>query len=245
MTHLHLKLFSYINMMWVNIACAASDFWNVNVITEHQSIANIDMSNYVRAVTVIKALVSEITIAQSQGAPVIVPRSIIAKYCPTAASGQEKTPASAVTSTPQNANPTRDQTTPEGGNPKEPSQQQKRSRRTPGVERPAFDMKKMGMFYLKNPAMSKGAVFPKELSKQIYAPYVCKELECPDEQCPHAHPCQASDIDPSDVEKIAVHFKMNKHGHLSEYHFCKLNNVSKTAKSVWGGAGRITSSKTN
>ncbi len=134
MSHLHLKLFSYIDMMWVNIARAASDFWNVNVITELQPIANIDMSNYVRAVTVIKALVTKITIAQSQGAPVIVPRSIIAKYFPTAASGQEKTPAAAATSTPRNANAKRDQTTPEGGTPKEPSQHQKKKRQTPGVE---------------------------------------------------------------------------------------------------------------
>ena len=51
-------------MMWVNIARAASDFCNVNIITEQQPIGNIDMSNYIRAVTVIKALVSKITIAQ-------------------------------------------------------------------------------------------------------------------------------------------------------------------------------------
>ncbi len=106
-------------------------------------------------------------------------------------------------------------------------------------------MKNMGMFYLKNPAMLKGAVFPKELSKTICVPYVCKELECTDENCPNAHPRNASDIDLSDVEMIAVHFKMNKHGHLSEYHFCKLKNASDTVKSVWGGAGGITSSKTN
>ena len=47
------------------------------------------------------------------------------------------------------------------------------------------------------------------------------------------------------MEKIAVYFKMNKHGHLSEYHFHKLKNVSKAVKSVWGGADGITSSKTN
>ena len=93
MTHLHLKIFLYIDMMSVNIARAASDFRNVNVITEQQPIANIDMSNYFRVVTVIKALVSKITIAQSQGAPVIVPGSIIAKYCPTAALWQGKKPA--------------------------------------------------------------------------------------------------------------------------------------------------------
>ena len=106
-------------------------------------------------------------------------------------------------------------------------------------------MKNMGMFYLKNPAMLIGAVFPKELSKQICVPYTCKELKCKDEEnCPFAHPRNASEIESSDVEKIA-HFKLNKHGHLSEYHFRKLKNVSKTVKSVWGGAGGLTNSKTN
>jgi hypothetical protein len=244
-------------MMWANIARAASDFRNVNVITELQPIAKIDMSNYVRAVTVIKALVSEVTIAQSQGAPIVVPGSIIAKYCPTASLWQENKSAkasttntnnqAAATSTPRNVNAKRDQTTPEAGTQKDSGQQQQnKKRQTPGMERAPFNMKNMGMFYLKNPAMSVGNVFPKELSKPICAPFTCKELECPDEEaCKFAHPRNASDIETSDVEKIAVHFKMNKHGHLSEYHFRKLKNVSEAVKSVWGGAGGITSSKTN
>ena len=101
------------------------------------------------------------------------------------------------------------------------------------------------MFYLKNPAMAKGAVFPKELSKPICVPFTCKELECPDEHCPYAHPRNASEIESSDFEKIAAHFKTNKHGHIREYHFRKLKNLSEAVKSVWGGAGGITSSKTN
>ena len=131
-------------MMWVNIACAASDFHNVNGINKQQPIGTIDMLNYIRAVTVLKALVSEITIAQSQGAPVIVPGSIIAKYFPTAALWQEKqlatssptstTNQAATTPAPQNANAKRDHNTPEGGAPKEPSQQQIRTHQTPGVE---------------------------------------------------------------------------------------------------------------
>ncbi len=93
--------------------------------------------------------------------------------------------------------------------------------------------------------MLKGAVFSKELSKTICVPYTCKELECPDEHCKNAHPRNVLEIEPLDVKKIDVHFKMNKHSHLSEYHFRKLNNVSEAVKSVWGGAGGITSSKTN
>ena len=77
-------------MMWVNIACAALDLRNVNVIIKQQPIGNIGMYNYIRAVTVVKALVSKINIAQSQGAPIIMPASIITKYCPTESLWQEK-----------------------------------------------------------------------------------------------------------------------------------------------------------
>ena len=101
------------------------------------------------------------------------------------------------------------------------------------------------MFYLKNPAMLKGSVFPKELAKPLCVPYTCKGLECEDENCPFAHPLQAKDIEMSDVEKIAIFFKMNKHGYLSEYHFRKLKNLSEAARSVMGGAEGITSSKMN
>jgi len=102
------------------------------------------------------------------------------------------------------------------------------------------------MFYLKNPAMLKGAVFPKELATAICVPYSCKGLECEDEpNCKFAQPRQAEDIDMSYVEKIAIHFKMNKHGHLSKYHFRKLTNLSEEVKSVMGGAEGLTSSKTN
>ena len=65
MSHFHLKLASYIDMIWVNIAQTASDFHSVNVVTKQQPIANIDMPNYILAVTVAKALTTKVPIAQS------------------------------------------------------------------------------------------------------------------------------------------------------------------------------------
>ena len=113
------------------------------------------------------------------------------------------------------------------------------------MEQTTFNRKDLGMLYLKNMAMLKGAVFPKELATAICVPYSCKGLECDDEHCKFAHPRQAADIDMSDIEKIAIHLKMNKHSHLSKYHFRKLTNLSKEVKSVLGGAEGLTSSKTN
>ena len=124
MSHFHLKLFSYIDMIWMNISQAALDLCNVNVITKQQPISDIDMSIYIRAVTVVKALASKITISQSQGAPIsIVPAIIITKYCPTAALWQEKQPAKstppsgskpATTPAPCNGTTKHDHSTPEG-----------------------------------------------------------------------------------------------------------------------------------
>ena len=66
----------------------------------------------------------------------------------------------------------------------------KKTRRAPGVERPAFVKSEMGMFYLKNPAMMKGSVFPKELAVTLCADYTRKGCECNAENCTNAHPCQ-------------------------------------------------------
>ena len=156
---------------------------------------------------------SEITIAQSQGALIIVPTSINTKYCPTAALWQEKQPAKstppiganlATTPAPRNATTKRDHNTPKGGTPKEPSQQPKKSRQGPGVEKPAFVKSEMGMFYLKNPAMKLESVFPKELDVKLCADYTCKDHKCNAENCAFTHPHQPRDIEKLDIEKLLI-----------------------------------------
>ena len=102
----------------------------------------------------------------------------------------------------------------------------------------------MGMFYLKNPVMMKGSVFPKELAVVLCVNYTCKGCKCTVEKCVFAHPRQPKDIEKLDIDKIASFFKQNKHGYLSEYHFRRFD-LSGTAKSMMGGAEGITSSKTD
>ena len=112
------------------------------------------------------------------------------------------------------------------------------------MERPAFVKTKMGMFYLKNPAMMKGSIFPKELAVTLCVDYTCKGCKCIAEKCAFADTRPPKDIEKSDIEKIAGFFKQNKHGYLSEYHFCRLD-LSETAKSVMVGAEGITSIETD
>jgi hypothetical protein len=57
----------------------------------------------------------------------------------------------------------------------------------------------MGMFYLKNPAMLKDCVFPKDFAKALCVDYMCKGLKCANENCPFAHPRQPKDIEMSDI----------------------------------------------
>ena len=241
MTNLHLKLFSYIDMIWVNIARGASEFRNVKVVTKQQPIAAIDMSFYTKAVAVAKALVTEFTIAQSQGAPIVVPDSITSKYCP-------KHPKVNVTSvaTPAAAAANRgvtfkqDNITLDTGTPKDPDQPPKRSCRGSPSDRPAINKKDLGIFYLNDSDMAPAKVFPKDLSARICVDYTCKGCECTAATCSFAHPRNAKDIDQSNREKIVSFFKNGKHGWLSGFHFRnKLPDLSDTSKSMMGGAGGI------
>ena len=100
------------------------------------------------------------------------------------------------------------------------------------------------MFYLKDPAIKLGYVFPKELAVTLCTNYTCKGCECNAESFEFSHPRLPKDIEKSNIEKIACFFKQNKHGYLSKYHFCRLN-LSETAKSVMGGADGIMRSMTD
>ena len=82
----------------------------------------------------------------------------------------------ATTPAPRNATTKRDHNTPEGRTPREPQQHQKKTHQIV-VERPAFVKTEMSMFYLKNPAMKLGSVFPKELAVMLCANYMCKGCE--------------------------------------------------------------------
>ena len=82
MPHLHFHIFSFIDRIWDLLATGATKFSNINVVTGNRPIGDLNMTHHKKAVQVLRALVEQITLHQSQGTPIIVHASVTMKYCP-------------------------------------------------------------------------------------------------------------------------------------------------------------------
>jgi hypothetical protein len=82
MPHLHLHFYSFINRIWALLATGATEFNNTNVVSGNRPIADLNLTNHAKAIVVLKALVDQITLHQSQGTPILVQALVASKYCP-------------------------------------------------------------------------------------------------------------------------------------------------------------------
>ena len=123
MPHLHFHIFLFIDRIWALLATGATNFSNKNVLSGNRLIEDLNMTHHKKAVQVLRALVEEITLHQSQGTPIIVQALVTMKYCPMSAiSSHWPQPAAPTTSPPDNANHRdikRNPATPVGGNEKD------------------------------------------------------------------------------------------------------------------------------
>jgi hypothetical protein len=85
MPNLHLHFYSFINRIWALLATGATEFSNTNVVSGNRPIADLNLTHHVKAIVVLKALVDQITLHQSQGTPILVQASVATKYSPFAA----------------------------------------------------------------------------------------------------------------------------------------------------------------
>ena len=143
----------------------------------------------------LKALVDQVSLAQSHGSPILVQASITSKYCPSAAYNNiwprsavpELTPCNTpATTSGQNikCNPA----TPEGGQSRDTNKHPKKKRQELSSNPSRVDKKSMGMFYLRNPDMRVGEVFPKDRSEKVCVDYTCKGREYTKVDCTLLHP---------------------------------------------------------
>jgi hypothetical protein len=72
MPHLHLYFYSFINRIWALLATEATDFSNINVVSGNRPIGDLSLTHHAKAIKVLKALVNQITLNQSQGTPILV-----------------------------------------------------------------------------------------------------------------------------------------------------------------------------
>jgi hypothetical protein len=85
MPHLHLHFYLFINRIWALLATGATNFSITNVVSGNRLIADLNLTHHTKAIKVLKALVNQITLHQSQGTPILVQASVATKYHPFAA----------------------------------------------------------------------------------------------------------------------------------------------------------------
>ena len=204
MPHLHFHFYSFIDRMWNLLAEGATKFNNINVVTKSRPITDMNTTHFGRAIQVLKALLDQVSLHQSQGTPIIVQSTLITKYCPTAtppSHGPNQYTPSVPRRQNQGAAPAgsfnQGATTAGGARNTHTTFEEssaKKARTLVGsdtssrVGRKDIVKKDMGMLYLKNTNMRAADVFPKDLGEKVCVDYTCKGRECTKEGCTPKHP---------------------------------------------------------
>jgi hypothetical protein len=241
MPHLHLHIYSFVDRIWALLATGATEFNNTNVVTTKRPVADLNLTHHVKAIRVLKALIDQITLHQSQGTPITVQASITSKYSPFAATyplfqAQPNPTAARPMETPNRRDAKRPNVTvtPEVVPTKTASPANTKKHK--GAEPAGFDKKTMGMFYLLKPEATGGDAFPKDMVDKICLDWSCKGKECIRDPCPFRHPRNVKDMEKDAVIAIARNFAKMKKGWLSEYHFRHERSLPADVLTMMGNA---------
>ena len=79
MPHLHLHIFLFIDRIWSLLTTGATEFRNINVVSGSRPIGDLNLTHHQKAIHVLRALVKQINLHQSQGTPIIVQASVTMK----------------------------------------------------------------------------------------------------------------------------------------------------------------------
>ena len=235
MPYLHFHFYSFIDRMWNLLADGATEFNNINVVTKSRPIGDMNTAGFRKALHVLKALLDNVSLNQSQGTPIIVQATLITKYCPTAIlPNQGPNPYTPSVPHHQNHSPStsgisnqgsataggarKDRVTFDEGSTKKPRTSAGSDVSSRGTRKDIVK-KDMGMFYLKNTSMRAADVFPKDLEEKVCVDFTCKDRECTKEGCTLKHPRWPKDLSKETNESIARNFLTGKHGWCSNYHY--------------------------
>jgi len=191
------------------------------VVSGNRPIGDLNLTHHTKAITVLQALVTQITLHQSQGTPILLQASITSKYCPMVAIcpllPKPGTPGANPPDTATRRDAKRNPANSEGVNNKNSNSEP--NKKVKVVETRGANLKNMGMFYLRNPETRVAVIFPRDLDLKICADFTCKGRECTREPCPFIHPCNPRGVDRVTVEAITQNLQRQKTGWLSNYHF--------------------------
>jgi hypothetical protein len=185
MPQIHWHCYSFLQTIFNHVADFATDFGNINIVSENQPISELNIQPLVHAITTLRAFEDNIILHQSLGTPIVPMTSSIKaytlnpwnktdscnKFSPDALpqannSGPNPTHQRKLTDR-TSAGDKRNTTTPKGGVKPSPVQRQKKQRRAVAndtVKRAQLDM---GMFWLHNPKIRNSKIFPRDLPDRV------------------------------------------------------------------------------
>ena len=79
MPHLHFHFYLFIDRIWALLSGGATEFNNINAVTGNCPIRDLNLAHHLKAIQVLRALINQVSLAQYQGAPILVQASNIRK----------------------------------------------------------------------------------------------------------------------------------------------------------------------
>jgi hypothetical protein len=214
------------------VADFATEFGNLNVVSESHPILDLHIQPIIRATRTMKAFEDNVALHQALDTPIAILPSSIEAYtlsplnktnichnlandaspCDNKHTGQDNHSRGAHSDAASctNAGARRNLTTPEGKTKPSQTQCQKKQRRTVANDTPKHQNMDMGMFWLRNPRIRIPHVFPANLPKKVCVNFCCRGKECKrenDEACTFLHHCSVTNLKLKTIEKIGDHFK--------------------------------------
>ncbi len=251
---LHWHVYSFLERIFNHLAKFATDFGNVNVMSESHLLTEPNTNPLTKALPVLKAFEDQLTLAQSTNSPITILAATVSKFS-TRTPGTNpilvipaSVPVSASALPENNQNQRRDvkrnPSTPDEGAKAAAVQRQKKTchngATNPTKQCPVIDM---SMFFLTRNDTKAINIFPKDLPTKICANFTCKGRECSRESCPYSRPRNACKLPAETIAAIACHFSTKKNGWLNEWHFMKLAHLPPDVKALVGGKIGPSSSK--
>jgi hypothetical protein len=209
--------------MWNNLALFALDFGNCNVVNENRPMADLDISKLRNVVKAFKGFRYSLQMAQATNTPIATVPQYLRSALALAEKPSKKRDNECVAVSKPAASNTSPSATSSSTHATEASDARikKRKQGPRGDTEPPSSKSDRGMFFLKDPAMELGKIFPSDLSEKLCAAFMCKGRECtrPRGQCAFAHRARPSDLKPEDLNAIIAKFRADKSGWLNRHVF--------------------------
>ena len=248
MPGLHWHLYIFLERIFNLLADFSKNFTNINIVTMGRPISELDTSSLAKALTVMKAFLTQVDLAQSTNTPFIFGRGSISKYEVNPVNNMTVCPPSfdyegASRATTQNSRrteaPKRESTVPPTNeNERTPADQRlkKPRRSSASADNTKRNVTEMGMFFLHTPTMKASDIFPNGMTQLVCADFACKGCECTRVNCAFVHPRKVGDLKKETINAIGDHFLEKKIGWFNEWHFLKVKHeLPEKLKSLMGG----------